>query len=259
VSLVKNALRSIGVDVSRVESTLAAQRLAAIRRFAVDGILDVGANTGQYATELRRQGYSGPIVSVEPLREAYAQLTRLAAADRSWACVNCAVGREAKSVEILRAANSVSSSILPVTRNSTEVSEATTTTGSEQTQLRTLDSIFAERGSQWENPMLKVDTQRYELEVLLGAGEVLSKARAVEIELSFVELYRGQPLFFDVATRTSCPPWSGNWRRSIDRSLARRARRCRRWTARSERSGRQTRRSRKNAGARTPSCAPPAW
>jgi len=26
-----------------------------------------------------------------------------------------------------------------------------------------------------------------------------------------------------------------------------------------ERSGRQTRRSRKNAGARTPSCAPPAW
>jgi hypothetical protein len=42
--------------------------------------------------------------------------------------------------------------------------------------------------------LLKIDTQGYELQVLQGCGELLGSFDAVYAELSYVELYQGQPL-----------------------------------------------------------------
>lgn len=46
--------------------------------------------------------------------------------------------------------------------------------------------------------MIKLDVQGYELEVLKGGPQCLRSAKAVLMEVSFVELYCGQPLFADV-------------------------------------------------------------
>jgi FkbM family methyltransferase len=46
--------------------------------------------------------------------------------------------------------------------------------------------------------MIKLDVQGYELEALKGGLQCLRSAKAVLMEVSFVELYRGQPLFEDV-------------------------------------------------------------
>jgi len=48
---------------------------------------------------------------------------------------------------------------------------------------------------------LKADVQGHELAVVDGARESLRDVHAIECELSFVELYRGQPLFADVVER----------------------------------------------------------
>ena len=43
--------------------------------------------------------------------------------------------------------------------------------------------------------MVKADTQGYEYPVLLSAGESLKSVALLELELSLVELYKGQTLF----------------------------------------------------------------
>jgi FkbM family methyltransferase len=46
--------------------------------------------------------------------------------------------------------------------------------------------------------LIKLDVQGYELEALKGGSQCLRSAKAVLMEVSFVELYYGQPLFADV-------------------------------------------------------------
>ena len=196
---IKAFCRRLGVEVSRTENTIFEQRKSVLRRLGVDLVVDVGANIGQYAGELRRQGYAGRILSVEPLRDAFGQLVVAAGTDSNWECINCAVGRENGLVDIHRAANSVSSSVMRVTGESTSSCADSAEIGVEQTSLRTLDSLLREYARGAKNPYLKMDTQGFEMEVLLGARESLKNVVGLEVELSFVELYRGQPLFFEVA------------------------------------------------------------
>ena len=46
---------------------------------------------------------------------------------------------------------------------------------------------------------LKIDTQGSELDILRGAEQSLKAAAMVELEVEFVEVYKGQPLFHDVS------------------------------------------------------------
>jgi len=57
----------------------------------VNVVLDVGANSGQYATDLRRAAYKGRIVSFEPLSGPFSLLERSAARDPLWNCRQCAL------------------------------------------------------------------------------------------------------------------------------------------------------------------------
>jgi FkbM family methyltransferase len=63
--------------------------------------------------------------------------------------------------------------------------------------LRTLDEWEAENAI---GPVdaLKLDTQGSELGILQGGERVLKRVRALEVEVEFNEIYRGQPLFGDV-------------------------------------------------------------
>jgi FkbM family methyltransferase len=59
--------------------------------------------------------------------------------------------------------------------------------------VRTIDSFVAS-GEIAPPQLIKADVQGYELEVLRGATEALATADAVLLEVSFRELYAGQPL-----------------------------------------------------------------
>ena len=66
----------------------------------VDLVIDVGANAGQFARDLRSLGYRGRIHSFEPLPTAFAELQSVAASDPLWEMSNVGVGRKAGKLEI---------------------------------------------------------------------------------------------------------------------------------------------------------------
>ena len=45
---------------------------------------------------------------------------------------------------------------------------------------------------------LIIDTQGYELNVLMGCGELLKNTKSIVCEVEYVELYKNQPLFDDI-------------------------------------------------------------
>ena len=71
-----------------------------LRKYRVDLVLDVGANRGQYAGQLRRSGYTGRILSFEPVPEVFAELSRAAAGDDLWDVHQLALGRERAELDM---------------------------------------------------------------------------------------------------------------------------------------------------------------
>ena len=63
-----------------------------LRHHGITRVLDVGANEGGYATELRRFGYAGRIVSFEPVSESFRLLQSHARKDHLWTTLPYAVG-----------------------------------------------------------------------------------------------------------------------------------------------------------------------
>lgn len=193
---VRGGLQRLDLDLSRgsylgqVARTLDSRRL-------VD-VIDVGANVGQFGLGLRRAGFAGRIISCEPLSGAYAELTRRAGKDSRWTPVNAAVGREPGELEINVAANSYSSSILGMTQAHLDGAPDSGYIAAESVAVTTVVDIVAEHAVDPARAMLKIDTQGYEGEVLAGAGELVGAFDAIQLEVSFVELYEGQPLAEDV-------------------------------------------------------------
>ena len=95
-------------------------------------MLDVGANSGQFAASLRDAGYQGRIVSFEPLSGAFADLERAAASDPLWSCINLALGEENCTAVINVSANSYSSSLLGVCDWSLSVEPSISAVGREE-------------------------------------------------------------------------------------------------------------------------------
>lgn len=199
----KLAVRAVSAraNLSIGRDPFAARLGRAMEARAIDTVLDIGANVGQYSALLRSSGYRGRIVSVEPLQDAFAELSRRSAKDANWQVINSAVGAEPGTTVINVSANSYSSSLLTMTSTHEAAAPDSAMVGQQEVSVRTVRDIVAELGIDPARTLLKVDTQGFEPEVLDGAGELLSEFAAVQLELSSVELYEGQQLFMPIAAR----------------------------------------------------------
>jgi len=173
-----------------------------LRQFRIDLVLDVGANTGQFASEIREGGYTGKIVSFEPLSRAHSELLLSSAADPMWeAHPRCALGDHNGEIEINIAANSFSSSILPMLESHRSAAPESAYEGKEIAPIKTLDSVARQYLKDSQAPFLKIDTQGFEWLVLDGARDTLPQIKGILVELSLVPLYEGQHLWRKVIDR----------------------------------------------------------
>ncbi len=165
----------------------------------VDLVLDVGGNIGEFGLELRRTGYEGRILSVEPVPSALAKLNALRTGDAGWDAAELALGRVPGSLSINVAANdAASSSLLPMSARHLKAAPESRTIDRREVAVDTLDHFFGSLPDRGATRLLKLDTQGYEAEILAGGGAVLPSFALVHVELSVAPLYEGQALIHDV-------------------------------------------------------------
>jgi FkbM family methyltransferase len=202
--IVKQVIHSVGFDLHRLNpgANHSFQLLKALNRFDVDLVFDVGANVGQFSSELRSVGFKGNLVSFEPLSVAHRTLAAASSRDSKWLVhPRSAIGDHDGEIEINIAGNSVSSSVLPMMESHISAAEGSAYVGTEKVPIFQLDSVVPEYLSKCHRPFLKIDTQGFEWQVLDGAREILPRMQGVLCELSLVPLYEGQRLWMDVIHR----------------------------------------------------------
>ncbi len=203
-SLIRRTANLFGIDIRRYrpKSSDIGRLSIMLANHSVDLVLDVGANTGQFAGLLRKAGYTQRLISFEPLSTAHAQLMLASRNDAEWEIApRAAIGDHEGTIEMHIAGNSVSSSVLEMLDSHASAASGSAYVGSERAPLSRLDTMARDYLKPGEVPFLKIDTQGYEDRVLDGATELLIKARGVHLELSLVPLYEGQKLFDDLVER----------------------------------------------------------
>ena len=165
--------------------------IAHMDRLGIDLVLDVGANEGQYAAQLRSNGFRGDIVSFEPQNAAFKVLQGNCEQDDNWSCHRLAIGEENGQATMNISANSWSSSLLPVFSWTVEAEPSIAYVGQEVVAVRRLDELVPELTNS-RRIFLKVDTQGFERRVMGGAQAIADRIAMVQLELAWKPSYEGQ-------------------------------------------------------------------
>lgn len=91
-NLLKNAIQKTGFDLIRYPYGDEKRKMELIFNNKINLILDVGANQGQFALNMRKLGYKEKIISFEPLSSAYNILYNHSLKDDNWIALNFALG-----------------------------------------------------------------------------------------------------------------------------------------------------------------------
>lgn len=160
-------------------------------------IVDVGANKGQFTLVARRFHPDANITAFEPLPGAGDRFARTFGGDPSVVLHRVAVGSRSEDAELNVSARDDSSSLLPITDLQESTFPGTGPKRVEPVRVRRLGDVL--KSSDIPGPaLMKVDVQGGELDVLMGAEDLLRKFDFVCVEVSFVEFYAGQPLAHQV-------------------------------------------------------------
>lgn len=189
-SALSSLARHAGFVVERYPSSesLAGHLMRLFAIHEVDCVLDVGANCGQFGTMLRRAGYTGRIVSFEPVPEAFLELSTRTDKDRQWEARRLALGDRLGILPLNVTRSTSVSSFLTPTAEYAEGYAGGRVDHVEDVEVARLDDIFDDL-SPGARTFLKVDTQGHDLAVVAGASGCLQQIVAVQIEMSVIPIY----------------------------------------------------------------------
>ena len=196
---IRRIANAAGYDIVGYNAGNPRTRLARLLdRHGITIVLDVGANRGDFAWDMRELGFRGRIISFEPLPEAFVDLAKRAEKDDRWTALPIGLGDQAEERVLNIAANSQSSSLLPMLEAHAQAAPESRYDAQVAVSIRPLDEALRGFLRPDDRIFLKVDTQGFEKQVLDGAVETLALAPLVLLECSLVALYDGALLIEDV-------------------------------------------------------------
>lgn len=176
-----------------------------IKRLDVDCVIDVGAHYGEYAMLLRRSGYKGKILSVEPVQSSFRVLIENSSGDDRWKCFRCALGTSDTTLTMHVSENSVYSSLGDASEFGLRRHSSMQTVHDELVPVRRLDDVFSLYCTQLDSPpkriLLKVDTQGWDEQVLQGAPQLVERVIALQTEMSVARLYNHSVMWTESLAR----------------------------------------------------------
>lgn len=168
-----------------------------LRSAGITTLLDVGANTGQFASAFRVVLPTAHIYSFEPLPDCCQRLRRKLSPRGRFEAFNVALGNTRGEMTFSRNEFTEASSLLPLARAHQEAFPWAANVQPVTVRVERLDAL-ADQLQLTSKVLLKIDVQGYELEVLHGARATMSRVDFILVEISFRSLYDGQPPFEDV-------------------------------------------------------------
>ncbi len=196
--IIQGVLRKGGIQLKRYPDPDLSRRIKLLKNCAIDTILDIGANDGGYAMDMRKHGYTKKIISFEPLKNAFIGLTIASSRDKNWIVNNYAIGDADTTSVINVAENSLSSSILNMLPAHTNSAPESRYIARQEIEIRKIDSVFDEFCTPEDHILMKVDTQGFEKNVIDGASESLKHIRVIQLEMSIIPLYESEMLYLDM-------------------------------------------------------------
>jgi FkbM family methyltransferase len=206
---VKHSLKKLGY-VTYKNNCLHNQNLGlvkAINHLSINAIVDIGANVGQFASSVYKEGFKGKIVSFEPLQNVHNILIknslnfvkRNPQSQINWVIAPAiALGESEKVSQINVSTRSSCSSITTMLALHKEALPDAKFLNKEQITIKTLDSIWDQYITSEDQVLVKIDVQGYEYQVLQGANKSLSKTKAVLIEVSISPLFEDQKTWHEI-------------------------------------------------------------
>lgn len=180
-------------------------------------VLDIGAHKGESAAEYHQIFPEAYVYSFEPLKDCFEVIQRRFINDKKQKTFNFALGDETGQIQIHRSSFTPGSSILKFGESLKKAFPFASEYTRETINVTTLDEVAKDLQLDG-NVLMKIDVQGFEDKVLRGAKNSLNKIKFLIIELSFTELYDGQPVFseiYNMLTKSGFK-YAGSWRQSLN-------------------------------------------
>jgi len=168
-----------------------------LQHMQIRTIIDIGANTGQFASHIHEIIPNAMLYAFEPLQDCYEELVINLTGVMQFKAFNLALGNESGTTEIHRSEYSLSSSLLPMAELHKESFPFTRNETIQVIQVAKLDEIAHEMELQ-KPLMIKIDVQGFEDKVIAGGLQTITQADIIIVEMSIEPLYEGQSLFYDI-------------------------------------------------------------
>lgn len=164
----------------------------------IQTVIDIGANKGQFTLIARYVFSDATIISFEPLSLCAEKFNKFFSKDQNIIFHQSAIGpiNTTQSMHVSKLNDS--SSLFPISNRQSTIFPGTEESHIEEIKVAPLHQFLSKEDLLDKRILVKIDVQGYELDVLKGCEYLMHLFDFIYVECSFIELYKGQALAYEV-------------------------------------------------------------